>query len=342
MDENIDDLRQILDNLVKLSFDEEKLMKEFRNINVGDPRFVKLGQEQVKLKDDAKIIEDSLYSLANRVFQIKSFITREVSLMKYQMDESAIAIKERKMRMISGKQQFAMTSMNNLALLLSDVLKSMQMSAMEMGSGKSGKPKKGKSKVPIPSLAKMQEKMNGKMKGMGKGEKGKGEGKDGKPGKDGKGGNAGENGNSAGNGSAEELAKLAQEQGKIRRMLQELLESQKNNVGGNGLGEKVKDLIKKMEESETDIINKNITQQTMKRQEEIQTRLLESEKALKEQEEDEQRKANVASDIPKTIPKQLEEYIKQKQKQTELIRTVPPSFTPFYKKEVDSYFKRVN
>ena len=83
MEENIDDLRQIMENLVKLSFDQEKLMKDFRNIRVGDPRFVKLGQTQLKLKDDAKVVEDSLYALANRVFQIKSFVTREVGLMKY-------------------------------------------------------------------------------------------------------------------------------------------------------------------------------------------------------------------------------------------------------------------
>jgi hypothetical protein len=69
---------------------------------------------------------------------------------------------------------------------------------------------------------------------------------------------------------------------------------------------------------------------------------LESEKAFRQQEEDEKRKAETASERPKTIPKALEEYVKTKQKQTELIRTVPPSLSPFYKKEVDNYFKRIN
>lgn len=324
MEENLDDLRQIMENLVKLSFDQEKLMKDFRNIRVGDPRFLKLGQTQIKLKDDAKIIEDSLYSLANRVFQIKSFVTREVGLMKYHMDESTESIKERKLNTITARQQFAMTSMNNLALLLSDVLSNMQMSMME-ASGK-GKGKK-KGKTPLPMMSEMQMKLNQKMQGTtGKDGKG-GKGKDGKGGKE---------------GNAEELAKLAQEQGRIRRILQEIMDSQKGNEIGKQLGDQVKDLIKKMDQTETDIVNKNITQQTINRQKDIQTRLLESEKALRQQEEDEKRKAETAREVPKMIPKELENYVKTKQKQTELIRTVPAALSPFYKKEVDNYFKRLN
>jgi hypothetical protein len=250
-DENMDDLRQIMENLVTLSFDQEKLMKEFRNIRVGDPRFLKLGQNQIKLKDDAKIIEDSLYALAGRVFQIKSFVTREVGLMKYHMDESSESIRERKLATITAKQQFAMTSMNNLALLLSDVLQQMQNASLDM-NGKGGGKKKGK--VPIPMISEMQQKLNEKMQGT--------TGKDGKSGK-GKGGKEGKEGNS------EELAKMAQEQGKIRRMLQELMDNQKGTEVGNKMNEQVKELLKKMDQTETDIVNKQITKQTIIRQQEI-------------------------------------------------------------------------
>ena len=83
-------------------------------------------QKQLKLKDDAKIVEDSLLSLANRVFQIASFVTREVGEMNNHMDKSVEAIKERKKPRAVSEQQFAMTSINNLALLLDDVLQQMQ------------------------------------------------------------------------------------------------------------------------------------------------------------------------------------------------------------------------
>jgi hypothetical protein len=34
----------------------------------------------------------------------------------------------------------------------------------------------------------------------------------------------------------------------------------------------------------------------------------------------------------------FEEYQKEKEKQQELLRTIPPSFTPFYKQKVKDYF----
>ena len=63
MQENMDDLRNILENLITLSFGQERVMKDFRGMSLQDPRVTKLSQEQLKLQDDAKIIEDSLNAL---------------------------------------------------------------------------------------------------------------------------------------------------------------------------------------------------------------------------------------------------------------------------------------
>lgn len=317
MEENMDDLRDILENLVTLSFDQEKVMKEFRNVNLADPRFVKLSQEQLKLQDDAKVIEDSLYALAKRVLQIESFVTRELNNMKYNMDESVRYIRERRIPQATSKQQFAMSSVNNLALLLSDVLKQMQenMSSMMMASGKKGKkPQKGN--MPMPGLGKQQQQLNQQMQKLSQSGQG-------------------------GREMSEELARLAAEQAKLRKMLKQMLDSQKGTEVGKQLSNEVNDLLKKMDETEEDLVNKRLNQNTLKRQKDIQVRLLESEKALKEQEEDEKRKGETARQVPRRVPPQFEDYVRQKQSQTELLRTVPPALSPFYKREVDSYFQKL-
>src|SRR5690606_3111104 len=72
MEANLGDLRELLENLIKLSFEQEGVMDNFRNVDQTDPKFLELSQKQLNIKDDAKIIEDSLLSLANRVFQIQS------------------------------------------------------------------------------------------------------------------------------------------------------------------------------------------------------------------------------------------------------------------------------
>ncbi|WP_207766536.1 DUF4175 family protein [Siphonobacter curvatus] len=312
--ENMDDLRDILENLVHLSFAQERVMKDFRGIQLADPRFVKLAQEQIKLQEDAKIVEDSLYSLAKRVLQIQSFVTREVGDMKKNMDDAAKSIRERRVSQATARQQFAMTNMNNLALMLSDVLKQMQENAMNMMAMGKGKPQKQKSSMP--SMGKQQEQMNQQMQQT-------------------------QQGNKSGKAFSEQLAQMAAQQAAIRKQLQEAMEKLKGTEAGKKLQGEVNDLMKKMDQTEEDLVNKRITPNTINRNKDILTRLLESEKAIREQEEDEKRKSETAKPVPPKVPPAFEQYVKEKQKQTELLRTVPPSLAPFYKKEVDNYFKKL-
>ena len=96
-----------------------------------------------------------------------------------------------------------------------------------------------------------------------------------------------------------------------------------------------------MEENETDLYNKRINQQTMMRQKEIEIKMLESEKALREQEQDEQResKEGVAPNVINM--EQYKQYLRLKEKQTELLRTVPPALKPYYKQKVSDYFNKL-
>ncbi len=347
-EENYDDLRKILENLVKLSFDQEDLMKNFRSVRQDDPRFIALGQKQLKLKDDAKIIEDSLLSLAKRVFQIQSFVTREVTAMNDYMNQSLDEIKKRNVFVAAGKQQFAMTSMNNLALMLSDVLKNMQenlgqgMSGKQMANKKGSKPnlgqmqkglgqkiqalqKSGKSgRALSEELAKLaaeqqmiRNALKEQMSNMGK----QGKGKDGKEGKDGKdkGGNKGDNGSPGEDGE----------------------NGNEGENGKQGMGGNISKMLDDMEKSEEDLVNKKVTQELIERQKEILTRLLESEKAMREREEDPNREATTAQDRKPTVPPAFEEYLKLKEKQVELLKTIPPSFNPYYKQKVNEYFKKL-
>jgi hypothetical protein len=41
------------------------------------------------------------------------------------------------------------------------------------------------------------------------------------------------------------------------------------------------------------------------------------------------------------MPDAFEDYIKLKEKEIELLKTVPLKLNPYYKKEVNEYFKRI-
>ncbi|GAA4830555.1 hypothetical protein [Algivirga pacifica] len=335
LQENYDDLRQIMDNLIRLSFEQETLMKEFKTIKRIDPRFVTLSQEQLKLKDDAHYIEDSLMALSKRVFEIQSFVTREVTEMNKYMDESVDAIKRRVPELASSKQQFAMTSINNLALLLNDILDKMQMQMSQNMSGKQMKQKQQGS----PSLSDLQKQLNQQIQDLKKSGK-------------------------SGRQLSEELAKLAAQQEMIRNALKQQMGEGGNPMqmgeqgklgkegkekgtdgkeggkeGGNSAYDK---LMKEMEKTEEDLVNKQLTEDLIRRQKEIMTRLLESEKASKERELDNKRKAETAKkQLNSQSPPNFDEYLKKKEMQIELLRTIPTSLSQYYKQQVNKYFEKI-
>lgn len=349
-EENAEALRQILENLLNLSFAQEELVKQLPKTRVDNPQYIKIPQEQNKLKDNSKIIEDSLLALSKRVPKISSLVNREISAINMNMGKTVNSLADRNTGEAIMRMQSTMTSVNTLALLLNESLEQMQ---QQMKANKNAKPGSGKCKKPgsgqkpsqgsIPSMRKLQEQLNEQLKQLKDAlEKGQKPGGD-KPGdKKGQkpGGGMGQNGSQGSSmmpGSSEQMAKLAAQQEALRRQMQALMDKMKNkgkNPGG--------DIADMMEQTEKDIVNKQISNETMRRQQEILSRLLESEKAELEREQDEQRKSNEAKNENLSNPAQFLEYKRLKEKEMELLNTVPPSLTPYYKEKVNNYFNSVN
>ena len=305
--QNLESLRQIIHGLVKLSYDQERLMQEFNELQQNDPRFNTLAQLQLKLKDDAKVLEDSLLALGKKDPMMGSFITKEITELNNHVEKVIESNKERRRPQASSEMQMTMTSINNLALMLDDHFDMM----MQMMANAQPSMKKSKQKGQKPSLSQMQQQLNKKIEEL-------------------------KNGGKSGRQLSEELAEMAAEQERIRRALQEMQEKMKKEgqmPGGEIPG--------KMEQTEMDLVNKQLTDQLVKRQKEILTRLLDAERSMREQDMDDERKGETAKDYEKEMPKAFEEYLRLKEKEVELLKTVPPKLYPYYKREVNEYFKRM-
>jgi hypothetical protein len=307
--QNLESLKHILHGLLKLSFDQEDLMKEFGALQPSDPKNIQVSQDQLKLKDNSKVLEDSILALAKKDPFLGSIVTREVSELNDHVDKAVYNLKERRKGNASAEMQFSMTKINNLALMLNDHFE-MMMKMMQNARPGKGKSKKGSSSQ---NLGMMQEKINQEIEKL-------------------------KNGQKTGKQLSQDLARLAAEQERIRKALQEMQEKMKKEGGKMPGG----DLPSKMEQTEMDLVNKQITEQTIRRQKEILTRLLETEKSMREQNLDKERKGEAAKEHSKEIPKVFEEYLKLKEKEVELLKTYPPKFSPYYRKEVTEYFKRIN
>jgi|GEM_PF-61512 len=331
---NIKQLRELLKSLVNSSFRQEKTMEALKNTSQLDPNYVTLAQTQKTIKDNLKTAEDSLYAISKRVPQIEATVNREIAAINDRIDQALENLGDRRTADANRNQQYAMTSMNNLALMLSDALNNMQAKMNEQKSG-GGKPKKSKSQQ-MQQLSKQQQQLNQNMQrareqmqqqqqqqqqGQQRGQQNRAQGQQQQ-------------------GMSEQLARMAREQQMIRQEMQRLSNEDRRD-GGTGLKDMDK-ISQQMEQSENDIVNRRITEDALKRQEQIHIRMLEAEKAAQEQEQEQQREGHAGKDMPPGYIKALQDYQQVKEKQTEQIRTVPPALNLYYKKKIKTYFDQLN
>lgn len=321
--EDIDALRQLLENLIQLSFDQEELMGEIKGLTKKDPKYFDIGKRQKKIQLDAQMIEDSLFALSKRNPEIESTVNREINEINQNIEQALHFIQERMTQQASAKQQYVMTATNNLALLLDEIVQQMQQqqSQQKFGEGSCSKPSGGPSPKPG-NMKQIQQQINKQIEQL------KQQGSMPQPGGKGKG------------SMSKELAKLAAEQEALRNQIQKLSEEmgKEGNKSGKGNLDRLSEL---MEETEKDLVNKQITNQTLKRQEEIMSRLLEHEKAEREREFDDKRESKEAVEFDRTNITDFPEYERLKQQELELLKTVSPEMNIFYKRKVTEYFQEV-
>ncbi len=323
--EDMEAIRQLLENLITLSIDEEDLMEELGGVSVNTPQYTALAQQQHKLKDDGELIEDSLVALSKRNFQLEAFITAELAEINRNMGDAIENLEDRKKKDANVNQQFIMTGLNNLALMLDEAMQQMQqqMSGGMPGSQMCNKPGSAPSMKPG-QMGKMQQQLNESLKKMAQEMKG---------GKGGKG------------KMSKEAAQMAAQQQALRQALQEMNEEFNKDGKGKGKDGSLGDLEKlaeEMEKAEEDIVNKRITQEMLNRQNEILDKLLKAEDALKKRELDDQREAQTAEQYSRETPPEMEEYLKKRQAEVEMYQTVPPSLKPYYKSLVERYFQSIS
>ena len=139
-------------------------------------------------------------------------------------------------------------------------------------------------------------------------------------------------------GMSKELSQMAAQQAAIRQQLRQLSESLSEEKGGKQGGNALQEIQELMEQTEEDILYGKISAQTMQRQQDILTKLLESEKADRERELDKERQSK-SSTISYDVPEEIWElYLQNKEREVELYKTVPPNLKPFYRKRVNRYF----
>jgi hypothetical protein len=339
MEEDVKLLRQILDNLLAFSFEEEALSKSTISIQSRSLELNKVLKKQQDLKIQFKHVDDSLFSVAMRNPQITEVILKEVGEIHYNLDKSLETLADNNLPKGASHQQYALTSANRLADLLSNVQSEMN---MEMNANGKGKPKPGKgsgSGMQLPDIIKKQDGLGEKMKeGIIPGDKpgdkpGNNPGE--KPGQGKQKGQTGENGEDGENGSegnAGKVLDILKEQRQLRDALQKALD--KEGMTGQG-----QNALNQMKEIEKQLINKGFKNETLQKMLNLKHELLKLENAIQQQGEDTKRQSKTidknynGSTTP--LSKELKDYLNS----VEILNRQSLPLQPNFNQKVQNYFK---
>ena len=362
LDEDVAMLRQILDNLVVFSFRQEATMEAFKQSQFGNPLFGKRLITQNDLKQNFQHIDDSLFSLSLRQPLIGQQINESVTQVHYNLKKAMERLADNQIPQGVSSQQYAVTSTNDLANLLTGILTGMQQQQMGQGSGsgKQGMPQPGQGQgegFQLPDIIEKQKSLTEKMQqgmsdkpGEGKerqeGEKGQGEGKgDGKG--DGKGGSQGQgsNGNTTNKSNSSqtnqsesndaELFEIYKQQQQLRQELEDRL----SKLGLEGLG---RDLIKKMQNIEQQLLDKGFDRGTLEKMLSLQYELLKLKEADLKQGQESRRESITNRKTYTNTLRLSEEEIKNYFNTIEILNKESLPLRQEYKQKVQSYFKRSN
>ena len=356
IEENMDDMRKVLENLMTFSFKQEALMNKFDAISITHPDFGKDLKKQNNIRTYFEHIDDSLYVLSMRLPKISSKIQNDLSTAHYNLEQSLENFSEGRFDNGISNQRYVMTSVNNLSDYLSTMLNNMKNASMKMGAGKkskgfslpdiikkqgelSEKMKKGREKSK--ELARKPGKKSGEVKGDGKkGEKPSKNDEAGKNINEPNEGGLGEKGTVQNDDLDGELYEIYKQQTQLRQQLQTAIkESRQGNEKNFG---QIKKVLKSMEQLENEILEKGFSARTIQKMQQLNYDLLKLDTAALEQGKENKRKATVNRNTTNKNDKKPLDFKKQFYNQIEILNRQSLPLHKNYKLKVRDYFSEPN
>ncbi len=312
--ENIANLKQILSNLMYLSFSQESVLTDLQNVSDKDPELIQLNQQQKKIQDQSNIVRDSLYALAKRTPAITSMVNNELLTMEINLNKATDEMEEGTFPNARVSQQFVMTSLNNLALMLNEALENLEEQManalpgdQECENPGGSNPNMGMLKQASQNIKQQLQQMIEQMK----------------------------------NGDSQNMGKEMGQSLMQHEMMQQML---RDLMNGDGVGSDAKQTLQQidqmLEQNRKELISKSISAQTIARQNLITTRLLEAEKAEMEREFDDKRESKSADEFYSN-PLKFFEYKENDNFTIEYLNRNSHKLSNFYNNKYKQYLNNI-
>ena len=317
------DIELIIQNILLISFSQEDLLHQFREVPAQSARYNELGRLQDMKKLEYKIVKDSLSAIARTNLMLASILNDKFYDIEIKFGLLPDYIQNNKRKELLAEQQYIISYLNDMALVLSEALQKDKSEEGEAGgngeSDNSGgtrkKGGKGDKNEGYGNLKKFQNGLKRQMEDllsqMKKGEKGK--------------------------PLQQGISKIIRENELFRQSLNEFMS------GEGTFSEQEKRLLneinKLLDDNIRDIANYSVTNQLIQRNNLIFNKLLMSEKASREREEYEEKRKSVTADETKFERPEL--YFKSDKKRSLMKTDLQKSgvkLSPYFKNLYNNYY----
>ena len=293
----VNKMKKSLKDLLDLSKKQEELREQTDQATPNSPAFRDLARQQSELKQDMANLSNQMMQMGEQSSAVTPEMGRELGNAMREMGEAQGSLEERNGYSASRQQGEAMGSMNEAAMMMAQQLGQMQGQQGQQGQGQG----MGSFQQRLQQLAAQQQMINMAM-GQQQGGEQQGQQGQGKQGKNGEGQGEGEGGeeNGGGKGVAQRLTRQQQE---VKKSLEELNKEAKESGGTrkNMVGD-LERAAKEIEEVLRDMQSGKITEQTLRRQEQILSRMLDAMKSQRERDFERKRESTPGKDVLRDSP----------------------------------------
>lgn len=268
----VNEMRRALQDLLNLSKRQEQLKNQSQRMEPNSQQYRDNAQQQMDVLRDLANVTQGLSRLSQKTFAISPELGKSIGDAMRQMSQAMQSLDQRSGNQAAGQQQGAMGSLNEAAEQLQSGINGMMQGGQGMGMGMAG------------FMQRLQQ-MSGQQQGINQGTQ------------------------NLGGMSAQqqaEMGRLAAEQGMVRKSLEQLAkEAAQSGELSKMLGD-LNRVAQEMREVQTDLAQGNVNPETMKKQERILSRLLDSQRSARERDFEKKRRAESGTNVARRSPGEID------------------------------------
>ena len=311
-------MQKSTEDLTQLSKQQEALREQMKGLDPNSMQMSQLAQQQQRLQESMQNIANNMMQLGQKSTAVTPEMAQDMGDALQAMRDAMKSMADRNGMQAMQSQSAAMKAMNGAASKMGSAMAQMMQGegAGQGGNGQMPGQGEGRGKSPFQRLQQLADQQQSINDGMNR---------------------VGQSGQMSEQQRAE-MGRLAGQQGRALKSLQEIEDQRKN---ANGQKQPLGDLnriAKDMEEVMSDMQIGNITSDTRLRQERILSRLLDASRSMNERDYEKNRESSSGKDLDKRSPAEIDLQRQQLMSRT-AIEQLRQGYTADYENIIRQYFE---